>query len=95
MYSTPSQWTPDRTAYEEDLKDRVRRFLHLKELRGMEDVQAEVVGGIVTLRGRVPSRRDRSLCTDCCRRVAGVLRVIDELVAGDEARDTHRHAVYG
>ena len=61
----------------------------------MEDVHAEVEGGIVTLRGRVPSERDRSLCTDCCRHVPGVLRVIDELVAEAESRSAKQRAIYG
>ena len=95
MHQTPPQWTPDRTAYERDLQDRVRRFLHLKGTHGMEDIEAEVDGGVVILRGRVSSERERSLCTDCCRRVPGVLRVIDELTAAGEARQAKHHAMYG
>ncbi len=95
MNSTPPQWTPDRTAYERDLEDRVRRFLQLNATHGMENVRAEVQGGIVILRGRVSSERDRSLGTNCCRHVPGVLPVIDKLTAAEELRPTKRQAVYG
>jgi len=42
-------------------------------------IEVESVGGDVTLRGEVSSFYQRQLCINCCRRVAGVIRLIDEI----------------
>lgn len=63
----------------EELRRRVQRFLGTRGIRGLEGVHVDVDGGVIVLRGRVASARDRWLCVSCSSRVAGVLRVIDEL----------------
>lgn len=47
--------------------------------RGLNNLDIDVDGGTVVWRGRIASSHDRWLCVHCAQRVAGVLRVIDEL----------------
>lgn len=62
-----------------DLKRRILNYLfgqHFSDLRRLE-VSAD--NGVVTIRGRVSSFHQRQLCIHCCQRVAGVVRVKDEI----------------
>lgn len=61
-----------------DLAHRVANFLgqHFPRLRTVE-VQASQ--GVVTIRGHVNSFYERQLCINCCQRVAGVVRLNDEV----------------
>lgn len=67
------------SAAEIELQRRVTQFLWGCGMTGLQQLRVELHGRTVVLRGRVPSARDRWLCANCCARVAGVLRVIDEL----------------
>jgi hypothetical protein len=51
-------------------------------------VHIQVDGGTVTLRGIVPSFYDRQLAIEVTRRVAGVLKVRDELTVADQKTGT-------
>jgi osmotically-inducible protein OsmY len=64
---------------DEDLKHRVSLFLagrHVLSLRGLE---IDARGGTVTLRGRVGSFYEKQLSQQCCRRVAGVIDLVDRV----------------
>lgn len=67
------------TSPDSDLKRRILNYLfgqHFSDLRKLE-VQAD--NGVVTIRGRVGSFHQRQLCINCCQRVAGVVRIKDEI----------------
>jgi len=61
-----------------DLKRWVVRYLfdHKPPLRR---IQVEVDNGTVTLRGKVETFYQRQRWINCCRRVAGVIRLIGEI----------------
>jgi len=63
----------------DDLASRVIRslFAHAGPTVGKIEVTAEY--GTVTVRGQVPDRHVKWLCLECCRHVAGVNKLIDEL----------------
>lgn len=61
-----------------DLKRRVLLFLQQKGVSSLPRVSIEVESGQVTLQGTVGSFHERQLFL-CCRHVAGVLRVVDDL----------------
>ena len=61
-----------------DLKRRVELFLQLKGVSSLPRLSIEVEGGQVLLQGTVRSFYERQLCL-CCKHVAGVLKVVDEL----------------
>lgn len=49
----------------------------------VNSVQVEVVNGVAVVRGVASSDFVKQVCVACCRRVAGVVRVVDEVrVAG-------------
>jgi len=43
-------------------------------------VHVTVIGGTMTVRGNLPTDFEKHVCLECCRRVPGVLRLVDELV---------------
>ena len=61
------------------LQRRIANFLYQRRVPGRERIQLNVYGGVVAVSGRIPTRYARWLCIECCQRVAGVLRVIDNV----------------
>ncbi len=55
----------------------------------LPEIHVTVVGGTVAIRGNAGSRHEKWLYLECCRRVPGVIRVIDELVGTDEFKVEH------
>lgn len=62
-----------------DLKQRVVNFLRQKHVMRGENVRVDVADGLVTLRGHVRTYYERQLLISACRRVAGVISIVDEL----------------
>jgi len=62
-----------------DLEARVRNYLLGYKMPALQHVDVEASNGMVILRGRVYSFFQKQLCIHCCRRVAGVFELVDEL----------------
>lgn len=62
-----------------ELERRVRSFLAQQGVDSVRHLNIEVNGGTVILHGLVSSFYERQLCISCCRRIAGVVRFIDNL----------------
>lgn len=62
-----------------DLAIRVTSFLRQSSVPTLRRIAVEVRSGIVTLHGRVHTFYQRQLCLQCCQRVAGVIRLIDQI----------------
>jgi hypothetical protein len=62
-----------------DLERRLTNYLLLREVPACDSVQLVVHGGVVVLNGVLPSEYDKWICVECCRRVAGVIRIMDRL----------------
>jgi osmotically-inducible protein OsmY len=77
----PSRQTLDVRfdAASDDLRRRIANFLHARKAPGSASLELDVHQGTVVIRGRLPSAYAKWLCVECCRRVAGVTAVIDEL----------------
>lgn len=60
-----------------DLERRVTRFLLDKQVPGLRNLEVKAQAGAVTLRGSVHSFYEKQLSHSLCKRVAGVLRLID------------------
>lgn len=74
-----------------ELSRRIVNYLTSRHVPGARWLEIEADQGVVTLRGVVRSFYHKQLCIHCCQRVAGVIRVQDELeVAVPKAAD---HAV--
>ena len=69
----------NRELADSELKRRVSSFLAGRNVPGLRRLDVEVENGHVTLRGRVQSFYEKQLCQDCCRRVAGVVRYVDQV----------------
>jgi osmotically-inducible protein OsmY len=66
-------------ATDRDLESRVSRYLHGLSRPAPRRVHVRAKDGTVTLAGKVPSFYDKQLALNCCRRVAGVVRLVDEV----------------
>ena len=64
-------------AADRDLERRVTNYLNGRHLPALRYLQVEADNGTVTLRGTVSSFYEKQLSQQCCRRVAGVVKLID------------------
>ena len=67
-------WRHDR-----DLERRVANYLLGYKMPALRRIDVEANNGTVILRGRVSTFYQKQLCIHCARRVAGVVRLIDEV----------------
>ena len=65
----------------EELERRVDRYLRSREVLGIDLIQIEVHRGTLVVRGRVPDAGMKHRIRECCRHVAGVFHVVDQLEA--------------
>ena len=65
---------------DDDLEHRIVNFLHGRHVPETEAVKVGVRGGTVVLSGQLHTQRAKWLCVECCRRVAGVIKLVDQLV---------------
>lgn len=79
-------------AYDRDLKRRVKQYLLDRHHPGLRSLDVEAHGGTVIIRGTVRTFYEKQLCQNICRRVAGVIDVIDEVaVQNDKPKSTVSH----
>lgn len=65
--------------HDRDLELRVANYLVGRQIQALRQVEVEADHGTVTLRGLVHSFHQKQLCLNCCRRVAGVVELIDQV----------------
>lgn len=65
-----------------DLERRVIQFLLSKHRPGLRQLEVSAQQGTVVVRGTVRSFYEKQMCHDICRRVAGVIRLVDEIEVG-------------
>lgn len=62
-----------------DLEHRLISFICQQQVPNGERVEFTARGGVVAVRGELPTARAKWLCIECSRRVAGVLQIVDQL----------------
>lgn len=62
-----------------DLERRIMSYLARRHVPGLRQLEVVANNGTVTLRGQVRSFYEKQLSQHCCRRVAGVLKLIDAI----------------
>lgn len=62
-----------------ELERRVVGFLEAKHVPALRYLGVKADSGIVTLTGRVYTFYEKQLCNQCCRRVAGVQQLINDV----------------
>ena len=65
------------TTADAELQRRVSNFLMGRQMPGLRHLEVEARAGVVTLRGKVYTFYEKQLCNQCCRRVAGVLQLVN------------------
>jgi osmotically-inducible protein OsmY len=71
--------TSNRIVTDKDLENRVVSFFRRHHLPAARSLKVESQQGVITLRGRVPNFHQRQRCIECCKRVAGVVQVNDQI----------------
>jgi osmotically-inducible protein OsmY len=64
-----------------DLASRVVRSLYAHGVSTAGAIEVHASFGTVTVRGQVCNRHVKRVCLECCRHVAGVNKLIDQLEA--------------
>ncbi|HEV2970326.1 MAG TPA: BON domain-containing protein [Pirellulales bacterium] len=62
-----------------DLQQRILNYLFGQHVSDLRFLAVEARRGVVTLRGRVHTFHQKQLCLNCCQRVAGVVRINDQI----------------
>jgi osmotically-inducible protein OsmY len=65
------------TDSDRDLERRVVSFLAARHVPGLRYLAVQATNGVVTVSGQVMTFYEKQLCNQCCRRVAGVLELIN------------------
>lgn len=61
-----------------DLARRVKNFLHKQPQPELKALEVVVDHDVVVVRGKVSTTAAQNLVANCCQRVAGVRRVVNE-----------------
>ncbi|MEX2140490.1 MAG: BON domain-containing protein [Pirellulales bacterium] len=69
-----------------DLERRITSFLAARHVPGLRNLAVEAQNGIVTVSGQVLTFYEKQLCNQCCRRVAGVLELINAVDVTHDAK---------
>jgi osmotically-inducible protein OsmY len=77
--STPSV-VSKATVEDRDLERRVVSYLLGRHVPSLRHLAVQANNGTVTLQGSVRSFYEKQLCQHCCQRVAGVVRLVDDIV---------------
>ena len=62
-----------------ELERRIIGFLEAKHVPALRYLGVKADSGVVTLTGRVYTFYEKQLCNQCCRRVAGVQQLINDV----------------
>ncbi len=76
-----------------DVGQRVCSYLNSKHFPRFRDLTVEVARGVVTLTGRLDSFHERQVALNSCRRVAGVLELVDAITVADPVPGNARRQV--
>ena len=92
MITQPVTGSDNPLVAEDDLLNRrVKNFLYERHVPQAQALEVESHFGTLVISGKLASRHDKWLCLECCRRVAGVVKLIDELEVAQEQK-RHRKA---
>lgn len=85
MKETPNQPTSDLE--DVDLRRRVLGYLEQRGYPAIRDLTISTNNGSVTLQGKLNSFYEKQICLSTCQRVAGVIRIIDEVEVAKSATE--------
>ena len=77
MNETPLQ--PIGDTNDADLRRRIISYLEQRRYPTLRDLTIFTDNGSVTLQGKLDSFYEKQICLSTCQRVAGVIRIIDEM----------------
>jgi hypothetical protein len=76
-----------------DLRRRVQTFLSTRHRPGLRSLEVEAQDGVVTLRGRVATFHEKQISAQLARRVAGVVRLVDQVIVKQPISDRRQGIV--
>ncbi len=65
--------------FDDDVQWRVESYLGRQHFPGIRGLEVQVDDGVVTVTGQVDNFHQRQVAVNACRRVAGVLKLVDEI----------------
>ena len=83
--------TKDRIGFgDDDVLWRVESYLGSKHFPAFRALKVMVNKGVVTISGKVDNFHERQVALNCCRRVAGVRNLIDQIQVMTGTAKTHQ-----
>jgi osmotically-inducible protein OsmY len=86
-HAVPATTPGPPDAHDRDLECRVRNYVYGHQMPKLRQVEVVACNGAVALHGRLASFYEKQLCLNCAGRVAGVIRLIDDLEVSADPRD--------
>ncbi len=71
---------------DEDLRFRVQNFLSTRQFPKLRDVQIQAKNGAVSITAKANSFYEKQVALNSCRRVAGVLSIVDGIEVAEGYR---------
>jgi len=71
--------TLDTASTDIELVHRLANFLSQQHVPDVDCVRLDARGGVLVVSGALTSHHAKWLCIECCRRVAGVVAIVDHL----------------
>ena len=68
---------------DDDLRQRVSNFLDSRHFNAFRNLEINVDAGLVTISGQLNSYYEKQVALNSCRRVAGVLGLVDDIAVGN------------
>ena len=68
-----------------DLERRIANFLYQQRVPRHARIRTDAQAGTVVVSGKCSSRHAKWLCVECCRRVAGVVNLVDRVIVDKES----------
>lgn len=77
--ASPEECTAQASGTDLELQRRVASFLADSNMPGLRQLKVHAADGTVTLNGTVRTYYEKQLSQERCKRVAGVIRLIDQI----------------
>lgn len=83
------------TDKDEDLEHRLVNFLYQRHISDKDSIHVVARGGTVVISGRLPSASAKRTCIECCRHVAGVRTLFENIEVPVDAAYASNESVSG
>jgi len=80
----PTHFAAGEAAFGHDLNRRILACLR-ERIPDLKGIHVAAFGNTAVLRGEVRTIEEKRVCVECCRRVPGVMKIVNDLTVADHS----------